>query len=136
MEHSDYMQRQIDQLGKVLGMLFLKLQGLKSEGYIMEAEKLVSQSFLQELGIELDELLQIENEKLISYLINEKNFELYHLEDLANIVLFLADNTAYNKPEIYEKCLLLFEYISQNSEDVSMEIIWKMGRIEQEVTNF
>lgn len=130
------MQRQIDQLGKVLGMLFLKLQGLKSEGYIMEAEKLVSQSFLQELGIELDELLQIKNEKLISYLINEKNFELYHLEDLANIVLFLADNTAYNKPEIYEKCLLLFEYISQNSEDVSMEIIWKMGRIEQEVTNF
>lgn len=136
MEHSDYMQRQIDQLGKVLGMLFLKLQGLKSEGYIMEAEKLVSQSFLQELGIELDELLQIENEKLISYLINEKNFELYHLEDLANIVLFLADNTAYNKPEIYEKCLLLFEYISQNTEDVSMEFIWKMGRIEQEVTNF
>ena len=83
--------------------------------------------------MELDTLLQIENEKLIPFLINEKKLEVHHLEDLANIILFLADNTAYNKPEIYEKCLLLFEYISQNSEDVSMEIIWKIGRIEQEL---
>jgi hypothetical protein len=135
MEHSDCMQRQIDQLGKVLGMLYLKLQGLKSEGSIMEAEKLVCQTFSQELDIELDELLQIKSEKLISYLKNVKKFNLHHFEDLANIILFLADHTAYNKPEIYEKCLLLFEYVSQNSEDVSMEIIWKMGRIEQEVTN-
>lgn len=56
MEQRDYLQKQIDQLGRVLGKLLADLIGLKNQGEISEGIEIISQKLKDELDLDLESL--------------------------------------------------------------------------------
>jgi hypothetical protein len=61
----DYLKRQIDQLGQVLGKILADLIGLKTQGHIGEGIEEVNQKLKSELNLNINELTLIPVENFI-----------------------------------------------------------------------
>lgn len=66
MEQEDYLKRQIDQLGRVLGKILADLMELKAQGQVGGGMEAASQALKNELGLNIDELTTIPAEKFIT----------------------------------------------------------------------
>ena len=56
MEQRDFLQKQIDQLGRVLGKLLADLIGLQNQGEVSEGIEITSQKLKDELDLDLESL--------------------------------------------------------------------------------
>lgn len=91
MERSDYLEKQINQLGKVLGTIFARLLALKNES--MSETKLLpvaAEALKNELDIDMDELLAQPDDTFIENLQTNLNFSPENLDQLADILTLLA----------------------------------------------
>ena len=124
MIRKDYILRYFDELAKVLAVV---LQ-LKNDFKPKEAESLVNDFANNHLGIDLDEIIQIDSNQLISYLIKEKAFTLDHfklLEDLLYHKYLL--NTNNEKLKI---CTLeVFQYLTKVDTDYSFNRITRIKEL-------
>ena len=123
MGQEDYLKRQLDQLGQVLSKMLGGLLGLKDKTILNNGIDQVNQNLKSELGFTSDEFARLENEELIRVLENEKNFSKSHFEKLADLFLFISDNTSDNakRKQLYEKCLVIFQHIEQSENTYSFE---------------
>lgn len=123
MEQRDYLKKQIDELGQVLGKLITELLQLKSEGKLSEGLEQTNQTLKANLDKNLDELLSMPDETFIAKLkvlkIKNEGFD-----KLAELLLLLADNegTTEKGLQLYKKSFLLFEKLE------SVEAIYSMDR--------
>ena len=123
MEQQDYLKRQIDQIGLVLGRMLSDLLGLKSKGKLNNGIEIASQIFKSELDIDINELMDIPANDFIKILTTKKKYTNENLDKLAEIFLLIAEhgeNTEWNK-KLYEKCLTIHEYLEENDTIFSLE---------------
>ena len=112
MEQEDYLKRQIDQLGRVLGKILTKLLGLGSNGQASQRIETTNQILKEESDLNIQELIDLKTDGFINTLISEKNFTHKNLDQLAEILLLIADSKPdKDKKNIYEKCLTIYEYL-------------------------
>ena len=130
MEQKDYLQKQINQLGRLLGELLSNLLGLKSQGQINDGVEITNQVLKRELDLNIQELINIRTDNFINTLKTGKSFNNQNLDKLADILLLIADNKqGKDKQMLYEKCLTIYEYLEKVENVYSLDRQWKIERI-------
>jgi len=130
MEQEDYLIRQINQLIRVLGKLALDLIGLKNKGEIGIGIEITNQTLKDELDFDIQELMNIPNDIFVNKLITEKQFNNGCFEKLVEIFLLIADGKEeITRKILYEKCLIIFEYLEKSENVYSLDRQWKIEQI-------
>ena len=127
----DYLIKQIDQLGRVLGKILANLLGLKNQGIVSETIEIVNCSLKDELGFDFDELLAIPTDNFIETLIFEKAFNNQHLNCLADICFETAELESKQSKQklLYQRALLLYEYLEKAENIYSLDRHLKMDKL-------
>jgi hypothetical protein len=134
MEQKDYLLRQIEQLAQVLAQMLARLLGIKQKGNASFGLEELRQTYKNELDIDLEELIQIPENDIISFLINKnKKFE-NQLEIIADILHATAEN--YNKNDkvdegnkLLRKSIYILEYIHSSGKDFSIDRVSKIKNL-------
>lgn len=130
MKQDDYFLKQIDILGRILGKIVSDLLKLKNKGEIMEGIEITTQALKNELDLNLNDILLLQNEKIVEFLQEEKKFDNGHLDKLAEILFILGyDHVSENRINSLEKSLTIYEYLNKNSSTYSPERITRIGKI-------
>jgi len=128
MEHRDYLESQIDQLGKVLAKIFSDLLGVKNSGQISIGLEITNQTLKSELNFDIQDLIDIPTDDFINSL-KEQNLTDDNLDKLAEILLLIADNRQADNKTLYEKCLTIYKYLEKTKNIYSLDRQWKIERI-------
>lgn len=135
MPQEDFIKRQIDQLGRVLGKILSDLLGLKTQGRINEGIEMVDQTLKKALDLNIDNLSAIPTDKFIETLQSNNKLSNDNIEMLADIIFLLADEADYRKKvnekrrKLYEKSLVIYEYLDKTSSTYSFDRHLKMDKI-------
>ncbi|MEJ8589728.1 hypothetical protein JSO54_00490 [Riemerella anatipestifer] len=122
MEQKDYIKKQIDQLGKVLGKLLFDLIGVNQSGKVTDGIAFSSEVLKKELGIDLDKLLSIPNQCFVQILTNEFKFSNESLNYLAEVLFYLSENQSEEmKEKLLEKTLIIYHFLELNEKIYSIE---------------
>jgi len=137
MEQEDYLKRQIDQIGRVLGKLLSDLLGLRSCRHAMDGIEISNQILKSESDIELQAIIDTNSSNLINVLKSEMHFNNDNLEKLANIFL-LIDNSSQGKynDRLLTHCLTIFEYLENADRTYSIERQLKIKEIRNRMNLF
>jgi hypothetical protein len=127
MEQRDYLLRQIEQFGRVLGKMIADLIQLRSQGAVNEY--LASLDLERKAGLhqDIDELLDIPAENLISVLTSEKKLSNAMLGELADLLMRIAGNhdaepvDKHRIKGIYQRCVILYQYLDKEDNTFSFE---------------
>ena len=137
MEQEDYLKRQIDQLGKVLGKILAGLMGLKARVQVSQGIESVSQVLKTELGLNLEDLTLIPADLFLTTLIDTKKFSDNNFEQLAEIMFLIAEELNTKNIDIlkmkslYERALIIFEILDQTSSTYSFDRHSKIKKIKK-----
>ncbi|MCX6267849.1 MAG: hypothetical protein NTW16_10900 [Bacteroidetes bacterium] len=135
MEQEDYIKRQIDQLGRVLGKIFADLTGLRTQGQTGEVLEAADHSLKSELGLNIDELTSISTENFIPTLQTGRNFNHDSLDTLADILFLLAEEPDHDgsgkehRRKLYDRSLVIYEYLDAVSGTYSFDRHLRMEKI-------
>jgi hypothetical protein len=132
MQQEDYLERQISYIGRVLEKILFHLFGFKNKGQTSGKIEITNQILRDELDFDIQDLLDIQTADFINILMSAKSFSNADFERLAEIFLLIADNTEDKKREIlYEKCLVIFEYLEQVEKTYSLDRQLKIEQIKK-----
>ena len=129
--------RQINRLAQALGKLLADLIGLKCGGQVGEIIETTNQALINELNIDIDGLIAIPAMDFLNFLLVGRKFNNESLGKLADIFLFLADNSLYQKGDIvkrkqlYSKCLTILEYLDKTETTYMFDQNLKIDRIKK-----
>lgn len=132
MEQRDYLLREINQLGKVLGKMIAGLLRLKQGDVAMQGVEVVNQSLKSEIDLDLDLLMTVEPDRLIGFLIKDKGFNEDNLDKLAEILFMIAGDMTEDNPvrnSYYERCLVIYEYLDKTQQIYSFDRYLKLEQI-------
>lgn len=119
MAQEDYLKRQFDTMGKVLGKILAMLLGIK----VLEEKSeytVTTEILLDEFKLDLDTLIQLPDNQFICKFQEIEGFNNENLEKLGEI-LFLLATKHKNPARLYEKSLLIFEYLEKTERTYSLE---------------
>ncbi|MDR2409228.1 MAG: hypothetical protein LBE13_14090 [Bacteroidales bacterium] len=132
MEQEDYLKKQIEQMGRTLGAILSNLIGSKNAGKINEGIEITNQALKTELDFDIQEVMDIRTDDFIDIFISEKKFTSNSFEKLAEILLLIADNKESKEKELlYEKCLIIFEYLERVENTYSLDRQRKIEQIKE-----
>ena len=137
MQQEDYIKRQIDQLGRVLGKILADLMGLKARRQASLEIESVSQALKTELGLTIDDLTLIPTDSFLTTLLDTKKFSDNNFEQLAEIMFLIAEelnikNTDVGKmKQLYERALIIFEILDKTSSTYSFDRHSKIEKIKK-----
>jgi len=134
MQQCDYLLRQIEQLGRVLGKILADLLGLKEQGKAHQGLVFAVEQFRDELDLDLGKLISIPEEDFIETLTGLREWNADHLVTFADILLELAEGHAQTGEQerardLYRRVLLLYRYLDQTEAVFSLERAYKKERI-------
>lgn len=130
----DFLQDQIEQLGKVLAKMLAYFLDIQTPAEFSSRMESIEEQLQKELEIELPELLTREKEGLKAYLL-DKNLNGDHLDTLSKLLeamgrqqraLNLSDSRTY-----LERALTLIELSDEVSGVLSFEKIERQRRIKE-----
>jgi hypothetical protein len=137
LQQEDYIKRQIDQLGRVLGKILADLMGLKARRQASLEIESVSQALKTELGLTIDDLTLIPTDSFLTTLLDTKKFSDNNFEQLAEIMFLIAEelnikNTDVGKmKQLYERALIIFEILDKTSSTYSFDRHSKIEKIKK-----
>ena len=137
MEQEDFLKRQIDQLGRVLGRILTALLGFKAQGQMSEGIEIADQSLKNELGLNTNDLILIPTKSFITKLLDIKKFNDNNFEELAEILYLIAEELNFNNSEIekmkkmYERSLIIYELLDQTCSTYSFDRHSKIEKIKK-----
>jgi hypothetical protein len=80
---------------------------------------------MKNLALSTDTLLRFSGDELIQHL-NKLNFDWESLEQFADYLVLLSDKMAFEKSNLIEKALLIYNYIQSESKTFSFGIFGKI----------
>ncbi|KOS04656.1 hypothetical protein AM493_00315 [Flavobacterium akiainvivens] len=108
MEQRDHLEKQIEAMGQFLARLFSKLA---SKDLAATESNDVNRELKEELGFDVDELLQMTEEDFVPTLLDTGKFDADNLEKLADV---LAEVARQNEKDLYTRALLIYDYLEQS----------------------
>jgi hypothetical protein len=118
----DYLKKQIDQIGQIMGKLLSQLLELKTKGTVNQGIEIVNQTLKSELNFDVDELIAMNTNDLLNFLVKEKKLNNGNIEQLADILLLIAEDASKDKKrDLYERCLIMYQYLDQNDNTFSLD---------------
>ncbi len=101
MGQEDYVLRQIDILGKILGKVLVDLLGLKNKNEIIEIETF-TKILKSELDLDLEQIFKFSDEEFLKFL-NERKYNLSNIEKIAEIFYVVGLDFFKNKDDNFIK---------------------------------
>ena len=135
MEQEDYIKRQIDQLGRVLGKILSGLMGLKARGQASQGIESASQALRTELGLNLEDLTLIPTDSFLTTMLDTRKFSDNNFEQLAEIMFLIAEELNSMDTDVsimkllYERALVIFEILDKTSSTYSFDRHSKIEKI-------
>ncbi len=112
MEQRDYLTRQFEQLGVVLGKLLSEILNIKGNG--PEAVDLVNSYFAEDVGLDLAWLSMIDDDQLVPFLQNTMFFSRGDLDKLADLLTLVVERKlTHENGLLTQKCSVIRQYIAQ-----------------------
>jgi hypothetical protein len=114
MQEEDWIIRQINQLGRVLGIILADLIGLKNQGQMGEGIEAAEQALKNELNLNIDDLTSIPAEKFIKTLQEGNKLSDENFDKLADIFFLIAEELDQGgtdnekKKKLYERSLTIY----------------------------
>jgi hypothetical protein len=134
MEQRDYLLKQVEHLGQVLGKILSKLLDIRKRCTVNIIA--VSRIFSEEIDFSIEKLYGIENYNLINVLKDEMNLDIKNLEKLADIFLIVAESINNNEDKkFYQMGLIIFQYIEKTESTYSFERNQKINKIQAQLNN-
>ena len=122
MERRDYLEDQINQLGKVFAKIFNVLGFQVSQSTLVENIKVFNDSIKDETGI--SNLMLLEESNLIKAISDKHKFNDFNLEKLAEIFYTIALQMQPNESNIakqfYSKSLVVYEVLNKQNSTYSL----------------
>jgi hypothetical protein len=137
MEQEDYLKRQIDQLGRVLGKILSDLCGSKTRGMISSGIEAASHDLKTELDMDINTLVSIPTSKLIDTLQQRKELTVQNLDMLADILFTIAEGMDQpldgneNSRRLFERALIIYKHVDISGPTYSFDRHVKMEIIER-----
>ena len=127
MYQRDYIMRMIEMIGELVAGIL----GLIKKGNFQQASLSLENAYYNFLKEDAALLRNINKEKMTDELIKEHNYTNGHLEILSELFyaeaeLLYAKGNHRESIEFYEKTLILYEFVAQESKSFSLE---KQSRI-------
>ena len=141
MEQEDYIKRQIDQLGRVLGKILADLTGYKARGQAGIGIEATFLALKNQLDFDIDNMISLPSETFIHTLLEGRNMNADSLNSFAEILFILAETTDDTKPgsekkkKLFERALTIYEYLETSSATYSFDRHSKMGKIQTILLN-
>ncbi|GHT07878.1 hypothetical protein FACS189426_02150 [Bacteroidia bacterium] len=133
MEQRDYLLRQAELFGQVLGKLLAKLLNIKNQEQTSSALEITNQAFSEDLGLDIDALIALDTNDLIHLLIAENKFSNENFERLADIFFIIAENSSLEeRNQLHKKCLAMYETIEVSDPTYSINRQFKIEQIKNE----
>jgi hypothetical protein len=135
LEQEDYIKRQIDQLGRVLGKILAGLMGLKARGQASQGIESASQALRTELGLNLEDLTLIPTDSFLTTMLDTRKFSDNNFEQLAEIMFLIAEELNSMDTDVsimkllYERALVIFEILDKTSSTYSFDRHSKIEKI-------
>jgi len=142
MGQEDYLKRQIDQLGKVLGKLLADLIGLGPKGQTTERIARTNHVFKKELNLDIEKLMVIPPDKMVDRLKETKKLSFDHLDKIADIFFLLAESCdekdiyREKRKYFYQLSGLIYEHLNKNDKTYSLERQFKLGKIKKVLVRY
>lgn len=138
MEQKDYLKRQIDEAGRVLGKVIAYITGLDNPENVKEGIEKADQDLNRGLDMGFDELIGASKDQFIDKLVNKEHLHTENFEDLAELLSELGDryselNNIENARNLYEKALLIYEYLEEAGSTFSFTRHAKMDELKNKL---
>jgi len=134
MEKQDYLQRQIDQLGKVLGELLGKITGSGKNPDASETLEIVSQVLNENLDWDIKQLLNIPEDNFIDTIKDNQLLDDVNIETLADVFVEVAEHHSSNKEKLLKRALMIYKYIEKSNMTFSFTRNQKMEEVQQKLS--
>lgn len=137
LNQNDYILRQVNQLTQVLTRILSVLTGLKGKSKAGYAYEMTNKALNEELEWNLEDLLKLSPEAILTKLEDEKAFNHENLEYLADIFYNLALHQNSTETEgqsvhrLMERSLAIYQHIEQSGTVYSIDRNHKMDHIRQ-----
>ncbi|HKL08448.1 MAG TPA: DUF6483 family protein [Bacteroidales bacterium] len=134
MEKQDYLQRQIDQLGKVLAELLGKITGSGKNPDASETLEIVSQVLNENLDWDIKQLLNIPEDNFIDTIKDNQLLDDVNIETLADVFVEVAEHHSSNKEKLLKRALMIYKYIEKSNMTFSFTRNQKMEEVQQKLS--
>ena len=133
-ERKDYLKKQIDQLGRVLGKMLADLLGLKQQGQVSEGLQMVDETMQKALSLNLISMIAVSPRELVDWLKREHQFQPEHLEPMADILYesaegFLLQKDTQTAHALWERALAIYEHLEATETTFSLERHYRIEEI-------
>ncbi|MDR2835626.1 MAG: hypothetical protein LBV69_05430 [Bacteroidales bacterium] len=130
MEQRDYLLRQVELIGQVLGKLLVRLFNLKNQKQENSVIEITNEAISGDLGLDIKALIAIDTNDLIKMLETEKGFNNENLEKLTDIFFIIAESMKQeDRNQLNEKCLTMYEYLEVTDSTYSLNRHLKIEQI-------
>ena len=130
MQQKDFVEKQIEAIGRFLAGLFSKL-GLADVNPAAAAEE-AGRDMEEELGFSLEAILEMPEGELIKTLSQSGKFDAANFEKLADVLALLGEKQ--NNINLYSKALYLYRHLEQESREYSVARNKKISAIKALIT--
>ncbi|MCX6305267.1 MAG: hypothetical protein NT040_09875 [Bacteroidetes bacterium] len=127
MQQEDYLKRQIDQLGQVLGKILASLAGTGTSGMMPCMMEASDHALKEELGMGVSDFTLMPAGKLIEAIREVKSLNAENLDKLADIFFLLAGQAGPGSPdypgkqELSRMALAVYEHLDKTSSTYSFD---------------
>ena len=130
MERRDYLEIQIEQLGRVLSKLISGFLGIKNQSVSNEILEQTNSSLDDYFGFDLSDLSKLSNQDFIKIIQSNRSLNIENLDKLSNFIELLAEIKPENEKIILlEKSLAIIDYIDKKESIYSLERQMKKVKI-------
>jgi hypothetical protein len=131
----DYLKRQFDQLGRVLGRILTNLTALKADKDADEIYEITNRALKKEMELDINQLLAIPAGQFLEMFNNPKGLNLKHLEKLGDIFYALADLIDQDdldgeqKRALYQRTAEIYQYLNETGSVYSLQRQFLISKI-------
>ena len=137
MERRDYFMDQIEQMGKVLGMILSRIMGLKAKSNSEEIINYAVKSLHEKVDMDIKTIALCPDDLFKEKYLTKKFLNNEGMENLANILFELGKemNTIAERNKFLTKSLYFYQHLIDHSQTFSL--IWydKISSIKKELNS-
>jgi len=128
--------QQIEQMGQVLARLLSKLHGIRNKGKAGLSIEEIRQTYMDELDLPLELIMNAPTGAIIEMLTGRVKYLDSHLDKMGDILRETAglceiSGDGKSARNLYEKSLVIFEYLQSSSNSFSMERMIKIDELRE-----
>jgi hypothetical protein len=135
----DYLKRQFDQLGKVLGRILTNLIALKEVKDAPEIYEITNRALKKEMDLDIDQLLAVPADQFLAMFNNQMGLNPKHLERFGNIFYELADLMDQDglegeqKRALYQRTAEIYQYLNETGSVYSLQRQFLISKIRKKL---